>query len=331
MDVFDNDKIENKVGTVDVNGYKIIGWKTANSGYIAAAARNGKGYVLKKYSEFKLPRHDGSVSYERAKQLTNHFYANADRRVRLNRILSELAKKNDDIIAPVDWFVNDICFVEATDFVSQFTLGRDVPNLPAKQVEGIMLSIAKAVRDIHGKGIVHGDIQLSNILAAKDAEGNAVGKLIDFDGSYCVDDMPSELGGDERYMSPELFFAMLTEFAPEAMAMQSTKSDIFSLGIVFHKYLTGGEFPGFADLPEYLAEKQNEGRAVYCCEAMVSENGKIILSDKIKEEYLANLICAMLQPELEDRPTADEVVNVLCEKKVIPLKDGSRVLPASAR
>ena len=92
------------------------------------------------------------------------------------------------------------------------------------------------------------------------------------------------------------------------MALLSTKSDIFSLGIVFHNYLADGEFPDFIDLPEHLAERKKEKKAIYCAEPLLSEEGKLVVSSKIKEEYLVNLICAMLQPEPEDRPTALDVV-----------------------
>ena len=318
---------------MNVHGFEFEEWTPANKGHTTVATRGGKKYFLKKYGEFKLPRNDGTVSAKGMERLTNEFNKNMDRRIKINLALKDLAGPGGNIILPIEWFVDDICYVEATEWVDGLIKDDQIVKLPLDDIKFIMLTAAGALNSVHRKNIVHSDLKRSNLLAARHrvsaTEEKIVGKIIDFDNSYFVDDMPESLGGDQSYLSPELYYAMYTEFAPEAMAMLSTKSDIFSLGIVFHNYLAGGDFPDFIDLPDHLEDRKREDKAIYCAEPLLSENGKLLVSKKIKEEYLVNLICAMLQPEPEDRPTALDVVMALRNKTVIPLKDGSRVIPAS--
>ncbi|MBR5449045.1 MAG: protein kinase [Clostridia bacterium] len=318
---------------MNVHGFEFEEWKPANKGHTTVATRGGKKYFLKKYGEFKLPRNDGTVSAKGMERLTNEFNKCMDRRVKINLALKELAGPGGNIILPIEWFVDDICYVEATEWVDGLISDDKIVKLPIDDIKFIMLTAAGALNSVHRKNIVHSDLKRSNLLAARHrvsaSEEKIVGKIIDFDNSYFVDDMPEALGGDQSYLSPELYYAMYTEFAPEAMAMLSTKSDIFSLGIVFHNYLAGGDFPDFIDLPEHLEERKKNELAIYCAEPLLSESGKLVVSKKIKEEYLVNLLCAMMQPEPEDRPTALDVVMALRNKTVIPLKENSRVIPAA--
>lgn len=315
---------------MNVHGFELLGdWQPANRGYTATATKGGKKYFLKKYGDFKLPRDDGKITPAGKARMIREFDEFKDNRIRINLALKELAGPGGNIILPLEWFVDDIYYVEATEWVENLIEDSEIMKLPADELKFVMLTAAGALNNVHRKGIVHSDLKRTNLLAARNSSGRAVGKIIDFDKSYFTDNIrEDELGGDQPYLSPELAYAMLTDFSEPALALLSTKSDIFSLGVVFHNYLTGGDFPELVNLTGALEERAKEGKAVYCCEALLAE-ANLKVSPKIKEEYLVNLLCAMLQPEPEDRPTALEVVEALRDKKVIPLKDGSRVTPAS--
>ncbi len=313
---------------MNVHGFEIDGdWKPANRGYTAIAKRGGKKYFLKKYGDFKLPRDDGSTSAKGVERITREFNEFMENRIAINLALKELAGPGGNIILPLEWFVDDICYVEATEWVENLISDEEILKLPMDEIKFIMLTAAGALNSVHRKNIVHSDLKRTNLLAARNSSGRAVGKLIDFDKSYFVNNVrEDELGGDQSYLSPELGYTLMTDLSEEGIALLSTKSDIFSLGLIFHNYLTGGEMPTYRDLPDHLAARLAEGKAVYCFEALLTENGKLLISPKIKEPYMANLICAMLQPEAEDRPTALEVVAALRDKSVLPIKEGSRIL-----
>ena len=317
---------------MNVHGFELLGdWKPANRGYTAIATRGGKKYFLKKYGDFKLPRDDGTTSAKGKERITREFNGFMDNRIAVNLALKELAGPGGNIILPLEWFVDDICYVEATEWVENLISDDDILKLPKDDIKFIMLTAAGALNNVHRKNIVHSDLKRTNLLAARNSAGRAVGKLIDFDKSYFVNNVrEDELGGDQSYLSPELGYTLMTELSEEGIALLSTKSDIFSLGLIFHNYLTGGDMPEYLDLPEHLSTRLAEGKAVYCFEALLTENGKLAISPKITEPYLVNLICAMLQPEPEDRPTALEVVSALRDKSLITLKEDSRIIQAGA-
>lgn len=309
-----------------VKGYDLIGeWAVSNMGHTAMAKRGGKKFFLKRYGEYKMPRRDSSTSdklYDKMKAEFDSFKGN---RIAINEALASLAGPGGNIILPTDWFVDDIFYVEATEFVENLIEDEEILRLSHDEILFIMLTAAGALGSIHRKKIVHSDLKRTNILAARNSAGKTVAKIIDFDRSYFIDKIrPEELGGDQSFMSPELAQCFMYDLADEALAYLSLKSDIFSLGLVYHDYLAGGNHPQITGLTGKLKERAEEGKTVYCCEALLA-GGNLVISSRIKEEYLRHLIAAMLQPEPEDRPSAQEVLEILKSKKVVPLKEGSQI------
>ena len=319
---------------MNIRGYELTGdWKVANRGFTVQATKSGKKYFLKKYGMYKMPRHDASTSEALYNRMKAEFDSFMENRVNINKALADLTGPGGNIILPTHWFVEDICYIEATAFVNDLIEDEDILNLSVEDKIFVMLTAAAALYNIHKKKIVHSDLKRTNILAARNSSGRISAKIIDFDMSYFENDLrPDELGGDQNFMSPELAQCFMYDMADEALEYMSTKSDIFSLGLVFHDYLvtekytddegrsrTRGCHPKIEGLTGKLKERADEGKTVYCCEALLAE-GKLVVSDKIKEKYLRHLIAAMLQPEPEDRPTAQEVLDALRNKKVLELK-----------
>jgi len=103
-------------------------------------------------------------------------------------------------------------------------------GLNARQALSLLAQAASALREVHGRGIVHRDIKPGNLMAR--ADGSIV--LADFGiAKRLGDDMgrtrQGELYGTPYYVSPEQI-----EGSPA-----TTQSDIYSLGIIFHEMLTG--------------------------------------------------------------------------------------------
>lgn len=309
---------------MNVHGYELTKeWKVSNIGMTTQAQRGGKRYFLKKYGEYKMPRHDESTSDRLYAKLKSEFDAFMDNRIAINNALASLAGPGGNIILPTDWFVDDIYYIEATEFIDNLIEDEDILNLPRENILFIMLTASGALHNIHRKNIVHSDLKRTNILAARNSAGNTVAKIIDFDRGYFVNNIrPDELGGDQNFMSPELAQCFMYDMADEALAYLSTKSDIFSLGLVFHNYLTKGAFPKISGLTGPLKARVDEGQTVYCCEAILA-GAHLEISRRVGDKYLTHLLAAMLQPEPEDRPTAQEVLTVLKTKRVMDLKDDS--------
>lgn len=324
---------------MNIKGYELIGdWKVANRGFTIQATKGSKKYFLKKYGMYKMPRRDASTSEALYNRMKGEFDSFMENRIAINKALTDLAGPGGNIILPTHWFVEDICYIEATEFVNDLIEDEEILKLSIDDKIFIMLTAAAALYNIHKKKIVHSDLKRTNILAARNSSGRISAKIIDFDMSYFEDDIrPDELGGDQNFMSPELAQCFMYDMADEALEYMSTKSDIFSLGLVFHDYLvtknvteegkrrTKGCHPAIEGLTGKLKERMDSGKTVYCCEAILA-GGKLVISDKITQKYLSHLIAAMLQPEPDDRPTAQEVLDVLRNKRILEIKSDSIVI-----
>lgn len=309
-----------------VNGYELIkDWKVSNIGMTAVGRKNAKKWFMKRYGEYKMPRRDASVTDALYARLKKEFDDFKDYRIRINMALSGMAGTGGNIIAPSDWFVDDIYYIEATEFVDGLIEDEAIYDFSSEDIQWTMLTATAALYNIHRKKIVHGDLKRTNIVVARNASGKTVGKLIDFDRSYFEDDIRADyIGGDQSFMAPELAQCFIYDMADEALSYLSTKADIFSLGLVFHNYLTGGDFPKMENLPKPLKEREKTGNPVYIGEAALG-GATLLVSKKIKEKYLQHLIVAMLQTEPDARPTAQEVLDVLKAKRIMEISSDSGV------
>ncbi len=107
--------------------------------------------------------------------------------------------------------------------------------LPTSRVIGIVSQIAAGLHAAHNAGVVHRDLKPANIMLARDADGQTVVKVVDFDISKGRDEASAEvtrLGGTvgtPAYMSPE---------QARGRVLDGT-SDVYSLALVTYRMLTG--------------------------------------------------------------------------------------------
>lgn len=96
--------------------------------------------------------------------------------------------------------------------------------------------LAEGLQHAHQRGILHRDIKPSNILLAADGQP----MLLDFNLSPLPNDDNSVvmIGGTVSYMAPEHLHAMGRRTA-ELVELVDERSDIYSLGTVVYKMLTG--------------------------------------------------------------------------------------------
>ena len=311
----------------NIHGYTLLEeWKIANISDTNKGTRGDKKYFLKRYTKCKKPIKSEGISEKGFERQMNRFNEFKDYRTEINKTLRSISGEGGNIIAPREEFVEDIYFMEATEFVPGLLEPETIYSLSKPDVLFAMLTIAGSLHSIHRKKIVHSDLKLSNIAVAKNDSGRYVGKILDFDMSYFADKIPDpdHIGGDANYLSPELAACFVMEFDDPFLAALSTKSDIFSLGLVFHNYLTKGKLPKLIDIPDSMKASKGDG-VIYCGEGVAS-GAKLVIDSKIAEPYLTHLIAAMLQLEPEDRPDANTVTMVLKMKNVLPLKAGSNVV-----
>lgn len=102
----------------------------------------------------------------------------------------------------------------------------------------VLLEVCEAIAEAHSYGIVHRDLKPGNLFLARGPGGIELVKVLDFGISKFT--LPEALGdefttgdafmGSPRYMSPEQLVNS---------AQVDTRTDIWSLGVIFYECLTG--------------------------------------------------------------------------------------------
>lgn len=132
--------------------------------------------------------------------------------------------------------------------VMEFLDGQDLEQLlesrgplPLREVIGYLVQTAEALGEAHRQGIVHRDIKPANLFLAKKSNGKRVVKVLDFGISKVQNEnltggeatRTEAVMGTPMYMSPEQL---------RSTRNVDARADVWSLGIVFYRLLTGG-FP----------------------------------------------------------------------------------------
>lgn len=158
------------------------------------------------------------------------------------------------------------------EYAGEGTLGQAIQRkLSLDEGKNIIVEVAQAVDYLHKQGIIHRDLKPGNVLFSKDRKGNKVSKVTDFGISQdilsdkTIQQSMTEGVGTPHYMAPEQFFKKKFGLNGEI----SERTDIWALGIMFYKILTGklpfghdkkdyelirdgivGEEPNYSEVPE---------------------------------------------------------------------------------
>ena len=127
---------------------------------------------------------------------------------------------------------------EISSTTDSSTLAASQPESYAALIVTWILCITRALQHAHSRGVLHRDIKPSNVIL--DSNGSPM--LMDFnvaaiDSAQEARDQTS-FGGTLSYMSPEHTRAFETATGEEDV---DTRSDLFSLGVVFVELLTGSK------------------------------------------------------------------------------------------
>ena len=172
------------------------------------------------------------------------------------------------------------------EFVDGQPLGRMIPprGMIFSEAYSYALQLADALSAAHSRGIVHRDLKPNNIMVSP------VGKvkILDFGlakilrSSESVDTVTGMFLGTVGYVSPEQ--ALGSELEP--------RSDIFSLGVVFHEMMTGSQ-PFTGSSPWAIIE------AIACGKSQDLRDTHAHIP-----ETIATMVKSMLSREVNERPTA---------------------------
>lgn len=151
-----------------------------------------------------------------------------------------------------------------TDYLEGDTLA-DILNkderIEYKRAVELFKQVSSALSHAHKNGVIHRDMKPSNIMLVRDDEGNEVVKILDFGIAKVTDDAESstqltktgEVFGSPLYMSPEQCRGKKLD----------ARSDIYSIGCVLYRSLSGAPPIIGQDLIECLYKHVNEDPAPF--------------------------------------------------------------------
>lgn len=155
---------------------------------------------------------------------------------------------------------------------------------PEEQVKAILMQCTIALKDLHSRNIIHGDIKLENILYSRE---NSQIKLADFGLAFYENNSTNTGLGTPEYMAPEQILN----------SIKGTQSDIWALGICAYEMLTGMP-PYYGESPESILEKTASGQKI-----MWELKHQNISSD------LKDLVERLLDFNYKSRATIKEIMN----------------------
>ncbi len=283
-----------------LHGYRLDGtqWKClGGNGQCVAAQKDGRNYFIKRLNKPKYPE-SSNFSGEFKKQKA----AECDGWLRRRRAIAEQlpGTGSGNIIKPVEYFREGACFYEVTNQVN-------VTSIPYTEIwkekktdkARLMMTIAMSLSDIHKAGIVHGDLDPGNILISRSAAGHLITKLIDFTDAFFENDPPESIMSKDAWWSPEVaMYSKAHGQEPNPFRQYiGTKTDVFSLGLIFHQYCAkDGNFPEYegVDYPWQIFVK-----------------GGMLEPEEEMEAEFKELIAAMLEPDWASRPSMEQVHKTL--------------------
>lgn len=289
-----------------INGYRILeDFKVAGGmSKISFAEKGGKTYFIKEFLSPKYPTPESPGS-EKTKEKKRKACVEFEKHHRdLNNAIGKCcAGTGGNLIYAIDFFRNGASYYKVTEKIDISTLPcESISRLPLEKILLIAKSAVHSIKILHGLKIVHGDLKLDN-LPIKEAMRGYVVKLIDFDDSYFESNPPSDrenLVGTPEYYSPEQASYIMDEDEEIAGESLTCKSDIFTLGIIFSEYFSGGK-------PILSRPHKNTWSCV--------KDGKSFNFRKALPVKIDNLIRSMLALNPNERPTISEVFNILKDIK----------------
>jgi serine/threonine-protein kinase len=147
---------------------------------------------------------------------------------------------------------------------------REIGPLTLEEAAAISFQVGLAILHVHNRGFSHNDIKPNNVLFRQPLQVGDPFDPVLVDFGVAVKTVRRQPDGSVVYMAPERLLESYEPVAPELLVGQDlTKSDVWSLGILFYRMLVGREpFMGISDrsitsailraMPESMLNKRRD-------------------------------------------------------------------------
>ena len=185
-------------------------------------------------------------------------------------------------IGNIEFENQDAAILQYIDGITLLNDLRYTGAMPEKKAKVMFAQICHTIQYLHKNKIVHRDLKLENIMLDR----NGIPHIIDFGFSRFIDKnkpKTKDICGSLNYLSPEIIQYGSTSFS----------NDVWALGVILYAMI-------FARLP---FDGPDNNTIIKCILWKSVDTSSLIIS-----EELQNLIDGMLQKDVEDRLTLDEVL-----------------------
>jgi Serine/threonine protein kinase len=289
-----------------INEYRLLSpFQSENAGFSkwTFASKNRKNYFIKELLNPVYPEDDSlneDLKAERIK-ICLDFEEECKKKYHDINIASD-----GNLVRISELFRHDSHYYIVMEKVDEAKLSlKEIAKLPYDYKLLLCCNLAHSLMGLEAVHIIHGDIKATNVLLKKTEKEKYIGKVIDFDSAFYESNPPEsgdDLVVDQVYISPEALM-----FVCEEDVKLTCKSDIFSLGVLFHQYFT-------AELPGFNTEEYD------CVAEAILEGDEISISSEIADP-VSGIIRSMLSLKPEDRPTMKAVYDSLHKLVVVSKED----------
>lgn len=245
-----------------------------------------------------------------------------ERSSRVDRELERIAGQGGDVILTTDFFREGQFLYKVSRIVNLQDWETGCRSMGRDDVDRMMIRLLQAVGVLHGIGLLHCDLKPENVFITE-KDGMKVGLLSDFDDSiFFREKLPD---GDQIMSTPEYLSPEMQLYKEEGEAYADSigpASDIFSLAIMYHQYLTG-EYPSLV-----RQEGAEPATTVSAAEISLGEGG-VRLSEKLDPARKYIIACGLkLEPgervknHLEFIQMIQEARAKASRKYMIRIRDG---------
>lgn len=285
-----------------INGYTLLEpFQNRDAGFSrwTFAVKNGRDYFIKEFLDPVYPQDDAKIG---TAQMDARRRACREFEYKKKHIYSAINLASDgNVVRVAEFFRKKSRYYVAMERIYAVPMEIvKIAQLPMEIRMQLCRVIAHSMAGLHAAHIVHADIKDKNILIRETPMKTLTAKIIDMDLSFFESLPPQdegELGGDQIYLSPEACL-----FLNEEEASLTTKMDVFSLGILFHQYLTGY-------VPWYDNTKYD-----YLHESVLDGNCAPV-SDSVPVEW-RTVMERMLLRDPEKRCSMEEVCNCILPSRI---------------
>ena len=275
-----------------IGGYRLVQpWEASGSANWSFAERDGRLWFIKEFGSPCYLREEDGFSPQKIRRRREKCEAF---RVKKASFYDRVVRADTGNLVPVKSFFSfGTKFYAVSEKVDTAGIGTgEIAGMESAEKLILLKVLCYSLMRLHALGVVHADLKPDNVLV-KRTERAVTMKLIDFDAGFCEEDPPrgKDVSLDLLFMSPEVMLACQDE-----SVTLDRKTDVFSLGLLFHLYWSG-ELPGLQE------------DCLYPYEAALRDL-PLRMSARLPS-YLSALIGRMLRKDPRSRPDLEEVFQKL--------------------